>query len=304
VSIDANGNAAQASSGSPSISADGRFIAFTSAARSLAAAPSTASGATLYVRDTCAGASAAPSCVPQTISMLAGHDAELAGAQPAKPSISATGRYVAFEASRSVPHGSATAVHDSQIFVEDTCLSADSPAGCAASLTAVSTDADSAELAGANQSPSIGADGRFVAFASTSSGEPPKAFLRDTCNSVAQACTPTTILLAQSAAAPSISGSGRYVSFIDVSSSGASPVTPETMGILSVYDTCLDATEACSPQAHPISGADTSSPFVIGVSPAPLSSDGSIIVFATSTLNSQLPITGRLNDVLLTSTPF
>jgi Tol biopolymer transport system component len=306
VSLGVDEKALQSPSGSPSISADGRFIAFTSAAQNLAATPS-AFGTALYVRDTCAGLSAAPSCVPQTISAIAGQESSLAGAQPASPSISATGRYIAFAASRSIS-GSAAEASDSQIFVEDTCLGADSPAGCVRSLAAVSVGADGSELAGVNQSPSISADGRFVAFASASSSEPPKVFLRDTCNGAAQSCTPSTILLAQGAIAPSVNASGRYVSFIDVSSSTASPVTPNTVGILSVYDTCFGAATSCPPQPYQISSgnaAATGSLSTVSASgPAPLSSDGSLIVFPTAEVNSSLPISGRLSDVWLASTPF
>jgi Tol biopolymer transport system component len=303
VSVEAAGEAAPSSSSSPSISADGRFIAFTSAAQNLAAPPAS-SGAVLYVRDTCAGLSAASSCVPQMVSAVTGPETQLEGAQPTHPSISATGRYIAFEASQSLP-GAATQASGSRIFVEDTCLGVDALIGCVRSMAAVSIGADGSELAGANRLPSISGDGRFVAFASASSGEPPKVFLRDTCNGVAQGCVPSTILLAQGAAAPSVSASGRYVSFIDVSSAGSSPFTPETVGILSVYDTCFGATTPCTPQAYPISSADMNSSFVISASgAAPLTSDGSIIVFSSSALNSVRPISGRFSDVLLTSTPF
>lgn len=308
VSIDANGKAAQSSSGSPSISADGRFIAFTSAAQNLAAAPSAASGTVLYVRDTCAGPAAAPSCAPQTISVLTAQEAQLEGARPSSPSISATGRYIAFEASQSVPDASsATEASDSQIFVEDTCLGADVPAGCVRSLAAVSVGADGSELAGVNQSPSISADGRFAAFASASAGELSKAFLRDTCDGAAQGCVPSTVLLAQGAVAPSVSGAGRYVSFINVSSSGASSITSASAGVLSVYDTCFGATAPCIPQAYPISSGGTASaarPSAVSVSgPAPPTSDASVIFFSSPSLIPGLPLSGQ-GDVLLTSTPF
>jgi hypothetical protein len=106
------------------------------------------------------------------------------------PSTSATGRYVAFQSDGTnlVP-GLAGGFAD--IYVRDTCIGA--PSGCTPSTIRVSVAADGTLPNGNSRSPSISADGRFVAFDSLAtnlvyggSGAPKSVFLRDTCTGVPQ----------------------------------------------------------------------------------------------------------------------
>ena len=117
---------------SPSMSSDGRFIAFSSAASNLLAdAPS---GRQIYLRDTCLGTEA-NSCTPKTQLISADANGVLVGTESILPSISASGRFVAFVAvtpshtkaqSSSAVRSGASAPNSGyrQVFVRDTCFGA------------------------------------------------------------------------------------------------------------------------------------------------------------------------------------
>jgi len=154
VSIAIDGSVANDDSRSPSVSADGRYIAFSSAASNLAAnAPS---GRQVYLRDTCIGATSA--CQPSTILVSADSDGALVGSESILPSVSSSGRFVAFlavkpspDAARASSKPSAAGGSNSgfrQVFVRDTCLGA---ANCTPKTTRISLmpgDGSGGKLAG------------------------------------------------------------------------------------------------------------------------------------------------------------
>jgi hypothetical protein len=138
-----NGAAANGDSRSPSMSSDGRFIAFSSAATNLVAdAPA---GRQIYLRDTCFGAAA--SCAPSTQFVSTDPNGTLVGTESILPSVSASGRFVAFLAitpshapGESKGHASAPASSGMnsgfrQVFVRDTCFDA---AKCTPATTRIS----------------------------------------------------------------------------------------------------------------------------------------------------------------------
>jgi hypothetical protein len=282
VSVGANGDWPAGPSNSPSLSSDGRFVAFVSSASNLVAGVVPGNG--VYVRDTCAGAASTSACQPHTYSAPASLNA-LSAQNLSDPVISASGRYVAFDASVS----GAADQPASQVFIADTCLGLNDPAPCVASVTQVSASADGSPLAGLNRAPSISADARFVAFESATPGAAPDVFLRDTCLGVPAGCVPSTALLLQDAAAPYLSADARYISFA-AAPSGAS-------GSLEAYDTCFGAVGNCSPQSYPIAASVQSS------ASSPLTSDGRFLIFVTLDSASGLSLSGY-GDVLLTATPF
>ncbi|HXH67205.1 MAG TPA: hypothetical protein VNI81_08380 [Candidatus Limnocylindrales bacterium] len=108
---------------------DGRYVAFSSAATNLAeGAPA---GRQVYLRDTCIGAGNA--CKPATILISTDPNGALNGTEGILPSISASGRFVAFVAVTQSATGKAgtgakangQAMPNSglrQVFVRDTCL--------------------------------------------------------------------------------------------------------------------------------------------------------------------------------------
>lgn len=302
ISSATGGAAANAPSASPSMSADGRYVAFVSSADNLSGG---ADAHGLFVRDTCAGPTAPSLCAPKTYAAPVTSAPSASGAVTA-PAISAGGRYLTFVL------GESSSPPISRILEADMCLGPDAPPSCQPSLIEVSVSADGSELAGASSAPSISADGRFVAFAWQKAGNAPQLFLRDNClgASKAASCVPDTSLLAQNAAAPSISSSGRYVSYVAFSASIAPPASGASaaaVGALYIYDTCFGAGAACVPQATAVNGdpaVSSAAPFIADAARlAPMNADASFIVFSTSAAIPALPL-GGLGDVLLSVTPF
>jgi hypothetical protein len=186
---------------SPAISADGRYVAFAA----VAADPSTNGSPGLrkiFLRDTCESAPAG--CEPATMLVSrAWHGGEPNG-ESRSPAISADGRYVAFgsEASDVIEHDT-NGVSD--VFLRDTCFGA--PGDCTPNTVRISVGPDGAQANGASHSPTISADGRFVAFDSEArnlvtdgSSAPAGAFVRDTCRGAVSECAPSTRRLAISSA--------------------------------------------------------------------------------------------------------
>ena len=116
-SIGLNGNAADGDSISPSISADGRYVAFLSSAMNLVDSD-TNGVADVFVRDTCAGAPSG--CKPSTQRVSIATDGTQANAASTSATISPSGRYITFE-SAATNFNSA-----SGLYLRDTCAGADS----------------------------------------------------------------------------------------------------------------------------------------------------------------------------------
>jgi len=127
VSAASDGSAADDDSRSPSMSADGRYVAFSSAAGNLAA--NTPGGRQVYLRDTCVGADS--SCKPATTLVSTDAEGALVGSESILPSLSASGRFVAFLAVKPSSDSARAAAKSGspnsglrQVFVRDTCLGA------------------------------------------------------------------------------------------------------------------------------------------------------------------------------------
>lgn len=165
-SLAEDGTEGNADSRTPSISSDGRYLAFSSAATNLISAPP--SGLQIYVRDTCAGA---PSGCSPTTRLVSQDDAgQLSGADNILPSISASGRFVAFlsvtyaKGSRRSPASAGARMNSGfrQVFIRDTCLGATgscSPKTTRISLQPGDTNAIGGKPAGPALSGSAGAVG-------------------------------------------------------------------------------------------------------------------------------------------------
>jgi hypothetical protein len=145
VSQDTGGTAGNGASSQPTISADGRYVAFTSAATTLAPTPG-GIGSQIFLRDTIGNAT---TLVSQDTGGTAGNGASN------QPTISADGRFVAFTSGAALaptPGGSGT-----QIFLRDTQTS---------TTTLVSQEANGNAGNGASSAASINGNGGFVAFSS------------------------------------------------------------------------------------------------------------------------------------------
>ncbi len=165
------------------------------------------------------------------------------------PAVSTDGRFVAY---------TATQGEHSQTFVRDTCQGATE--ACQARTLLVSSAMDGAVGNDDSGSPSMSADGRYVAFSSAATNlfaeapPGPQIYLRDTCLGTRTPCTPLTQLVSTDAHGtlagteailPSISASGRFVTFVAVTPSQG---TDSGFGFRQVFvrDTCL-ATNNCTP---------------------------------------------------------
>lgn len=130
VSGSSEGIAGNADSHSPVISADGRFVAFSSAATNLLeTAPK---GRQVYIHDSCLGA--ASGCKPSLALVSTDPEGSLLGTEAILPSISSSGRFVAFVAITPDPGAKSAAVGAAsensaapnsgmrQVFLRDTCF--------------------------------------------------------------------------------------------------------------------------------------------------------------------------------------
>ncbi len=321
VSVASDGSPGNGSSGGVSLSADGRFVAFSSGSTNLV--PGDTNGVDdVFVRDTCFGASAG--CLPSTIRVsLASDGSEASCSPPALTScigglaINADGRFVIF-ASLATNLISSDTNGVADIFVRDTCVGA--PVGCLPSTIRVSVANDGSEAngrSGESSIPSISADGRFVSFDSLASNLVPgdtngvaDMFVRDTCIGGPAGCLPSTVRVSvaidgsegnSDSVFGSLSASGRLVAF----SSGATNLVPgDTNGVADMFvrDTCLGAGGICVPTTIRVSvtvdGAQANgASFVGGISP-----DGHFLVFSSLASNLVPGDTNGISDVFLAST--
>src|SRR6266436_6064250 len=131
VSVAADGTAGNADSHNAVVTSDGRYVAFSSAATNLVeGAPA---GRQVYVHDTCIGAD--NTCETTTTLISTDSQGALNGTESILPSISSTGRFVAFVAitpsnTQKISGGVAANVQAGpnsglrQVFMRDTCLGA------------------------------------------------------------------------------------------------------------------------------------------------------------------------------------
>jgi Tol biopolymer transport system component len=221
VSVSSSGAQGNQFSNTPSISADGRYVAFTSAATNFAAGD-TNGNADVFVRDRQTGTT-------EVISVATGGSQPLTGLRPA---ISANGRCVAFVNfdSNLVPGDTNGAL---DIFVRDRV---------SATTERVSVATNGAQ---ANNSsylpPSISGDGRFVAFLSDATNLVafdnngfPDAFVHDRLTHVTQRVSIAFDGSQSNATSdiPSISSDGRYIAFASFASN---LVLGDTTGIEDIF---------------------------------------------------------------------
>jgi WD40-like Beta Propeller Repeat len=178
VSAASDGTAANDDSRAPSITSDGRYIAFSSAATNLATGAPV--GRQIYLRDTCFGVTSG--CTPSTQLISTDSAGALVGTESILPSISGSGRFVAFlavtpshsnapasktgatsgAAAQQKPSAAATNSGYRQVFVRDTCLGA---SNCTPKTTRISMqpgDASNSETKPAG--PALSGNSQHVAL--------------------------------------------------------------------------------------------------------------------------------------------
>lgn len=175
VSSAADGTAGDDDSRSPSMSSDGRFIAFSSAAGNLTENPP--AGRQVYLYDSCAGA--ASSCKPSTTLISTDPNGTLLNAESILPSVSSSGRFVAFLAvtpslssNSSAPSSqskSSSASANSgvrQVFVRDTCFGA---ANCTPKTTRISLQPGDGSGMPKPPGPALSGNAQHIALADAAS---------------------------------------------------------------------------------------------------------------------------------------
>jgi hypothetical protein len=183
------------------------------------------------------------------------------------PAISLDGRYVAY-----------TAVQNdhAQVFVRDTCAGAATV--CQSHTTLVSAAGDGTAANDDSRTPSMSAEGRYVAFSSAATNlvenAPPghQVYLFDTCAGAGDSCKPSMNLISTDANGalvgtesilPSVSASGRFVAFLAVTPSHSANQASAQLKISAsgpnsgyrqvfIRDTCIGATN-CTPKTTRIS---------------------------------------------------
>lgn len=280
VSVNAAGTQASDSSYGPSISSDGRYVAFWSFATNLVAGD-TNGQFDVFVRDRQLGVTARVSVA------TAGTEADNLSTNP---SISSDGRYVAFQSSASNLVAGDTLGFD-DIFVRDTQTS---------TTTRVSVDSGAVQANNVSNNPSISANGRYVAFRSSASNLVAvdtngldDIFVHDTQTNT------TTLVSVDSIGAqangssnnPSISSDGRHVVF----QSGASNlVAGDTNGFNDIFirDTLSNTTTLVSMNSAAVLANNNSNNPLI-------SSDGQYVAFESSASNLVNGDTLGFDDIFL-----
>jgi Tol biopolymer transport system component len=202
----AGGAKANGSSDTPAISADGRFVAFHSVASNLDPADSDTTG-DVFVRDVQAN-------TITLVSRAGGADGAKGNGNSSDATISADGRFVAFESSSTTLGGGTTA---SDVYVRD--LQANTT-----TLVDRASGADGAPANAFSSNAAISGNGRFVAFSSLASNLSPDTGADNTNVFVRDLQTNTTTLVSRASGAngaagdsfsqeAGISADGRFIVF-------------------------------------------------------------------------------------------
>lgn len=301
VSAASDGTPGNAQSGISAISANGRFVAFSSTSSNFTIAGNNGFF-NIFLRDTCTAAPAG--CAPSTVPISVAPDGSLGNGDSGNsltfatyPAISADGRYVAFASNATnLVANDSNAV--TAIFLRDTCTGA--AAGCTPVTALVSVASDGTPANGNSLDPSISSDGRFVVFDSdganlvgNDNNGKTDVFLRDTCIGAAPGCTPSTVRLSVASDgtegndvsnSPAISGGGRYVAF----QSFANNLVANGPGLfvnIFVRDTCFGAAAGCTPGTSLVSLGPGGVFGNEGSTFPTISGDGRFITFASLASN-------------------
>ncbi|WP_293129507.1 calcium-binding protein [Microcoleus sp. bin38.metabat.b11b12b14.051] len=284
VSVDSAGNQGNDTSGSPSISADGRLVAFTSFAPNLVPGD-TNNRSDIFVRDLSTNTTTR---ISVDSAGNQGNGGVLIGFFI--PSISANGRFVAFESY--VPNLVPGDTNNrSDIFVRDLLTN---------TTTRVSVSAAGNQAINHSSNPSISADGRFVAFSSEASNLVPG----DTNNNddifVRDLLTNTTTRVSVDSAGnqgngdcfkPSISANGRFVAFSSDASNLVLGDTNNTSDIF-VRDLSTNTTTRVSVDSAGNQGND-------GSNFSSISADGRFVAFSSEASNLVPGDTNNNEDIFV-----
>jgi len=302
-STDASGQVGHGgSSYQPALSADGRYVAFSSLATDLVAAD--ANGATdVFWHDTCRGAPPGCAISTQLVSLdLSGHQlpngARVNATIAPGNTITGDGRFALFLAYVGDVLPSHPGVPDFtiELFVRDTCTG--QPAACVPSTALVSQDPLGNPANAQVDSATISRDGRVVTFISAATNLVSEVvtytqlYARETCLGAPSGCTPTNHLVSVSNAgdlangevrSAAVSAVGRHVVFESYASNlvaGDHALGDDVFE----RDTCIGAPPGCTPSTILVSPARagvTAQSNVYAAFPS-VSTDGRFVLFEST----------------------
>ncbi len=280
------GAAGDGESTDPSISADGRHVAFVSQANNLVADDAKVVQTDVFVRDLDTG-------LTELVSRASGAAGAAAADYSFEPSISADGRYVAFSSRAPLdPEDFDESSFPQDIFVRDRAAATTVLVSRASGATGKPSNVESS-------SPAISADGTHVAFASDAKltrqrGYDRNVFVRDLA-----AGTTRLVSVGDEGKAgdakrlPSISADGRYVAF-QTRGDEVSPVDADGRVDVFVRDMTKGLTVTVS-RTSGLLGVPADGP---SSSPS-VSADGSLVAFESRATNLSAADSDQVADVFL-----
>lgn len=339
VSLSADGvSPGNGESYNPSISPDGRYVAFVSLATNLVTGLGTLDGVTpqVFIHDTCNGTTGS-GCTPTTF-LVSTPDGVTPGNGPSsQPNAANDGTYVSFTSTASNLLGgtSLTPNGGQEIYVRTTCFVTTTCTG----TTALVSSPDGSTLANGSSSESrISSAGRFVVFASTATNLVPGAgptqqiYMFDTClnSATTPVCSPSTTLIStpnvgngttpangisenpsisQGSSTSTLSTSGELIAFAS-KASNLSLNTGNGIENIFVRKTCVgfvaSTTTTCTPATILASQPVGTSPAQANgdsIMPA-ISGDGHSVAFISSAKNLVPNDTNAFANVFLALTSF
>jgi Tol biopolymer transport system component len=282
VSVDSGGIEGSDSSTGPSISGDGRFVAFTSSATNLVAGD-TNGDADVFVRDRQLGTTERVSI--SSAGAQGGHPSE-------QPSISPDGRFVAFISySGNLVSGDTNGNSIPDVFVRDRVLG---------TTDRVSVGSGGQQANGESQRPSISADGRYVAFESAATTLVPgdtngryDVFVFDRQNATIRRVSVASngAQANNDSSRPSLSADGRYVGF---ETDAFNLIPGDNNGDRDVYVVTLGNGEV-----RRVSVSSASIQANGSSSNASINADGRFVAFASGAPNLVFADTNAVADIFL-----
>jgi Tol biopolymer transport system component len=293
VSVDSGGAEGSGHSYSPSISGDGRYVAFDSDANDLVAGD-TNFLSDIFVHELPGG--------PTTLVSVDSFDAQDVPSSSFSPSISADGRYVAFDSNADLVADDTNGTVD--IFVRDRDADGngtyDEPGPVGVSTVRVSVATGGVEVNDPSFSPSISSDGRYVAFESSApdlvapiTNGNVHIFVRDLLagTTTLVSVDSTDVQGNDDSSSASISSDGRYVAFESIATNLVAPVTNGKVHIF-VRDLVAGTTTLVSVSSTDVQGNGDSSS-------ASISDDGRYVAFQSDADNLVASDNGLYSDVFV-----
>jgi hypothetical protein len=294
----------------PSISGDGRYVAFESDDTNLVSGVAQAVEQ-VYLYDTCNSITGpVPNCSPKMT--LVSASGTTPGNEPSmSPTVSSSGLFVAFHSSATNLTSATVPANVEQVYLYQNCTSANGPiGGCTPGVTLLSTDSSGNPGDGDSVLPSIDPAGLAVSFESiadnivsgvASNGEP-QIYLRTTClegASVLQPnCPQQTVLVSADSSGnlgssdsitPSLTDNGSLFVAFASSSPNLLPANATGQQVLgTTVCVTLPSTVACAPSGMRLLSVDQNGNPAVGASSNPSASGLRVVFTSTATLLSNV----------------